>query len=167
MRQLALLLAGLLLFTACSPVSSPDTAAITDDDIFYAPAFTLQGLDGETHTLDDYRGQWVILNFWQTTCVPCVDEMPVFDELAATYLELEVLAVNIREEPPTIREFLQEQNLDLTVLLSEDVVSAAYSVIALPQTVIIDPRGGIVWRQFGPVELDSFDERIRGYLVEA
>ncbi len=158
---------------ACGPTAAPPTVAPqptsqpedVDEEPFYAPDFTLESLSGEQITLSEQRGGWVLLNFWQTTCMPCVEEMPVFQQLYDTRSELTVLAVNIREDEAAIRSFLQDHGLSFPVLYSQDAVSQAYTVMALPQTVLIDPNGEIVWRQFGPVELASFESLIDDYIA--
>ncbi|MEO0565013.1 MAG: TlpA disulfide reductase family protein, partial [Chloroflexota bacterium] len=109
---------------------------ILDDDALgpvIAPPFALKDLNGDTHSLSDYRGKWVLLNFWQTTCVPCVEEMPVFQTLADDMPELIVLAVNIREPVSVIEPFVEALGITYTILLSESNVSQDYVVLALPQ----------------------------------
>lgn len=143
--------------SAANPTTSAaGYMATASADPFPAPGFTLQSLEGESVALSDLRGRWVIINFWQTTCAPCVEEMPVFQQLHDTHENLSVLAINIREAPDTIRPFLSEHRLTFPVLLSEDSVSQAYSVMALPQTLVLNPNGEIVYRQFGEVELVKF-----------
>lgn len=141
----------------------PDTAEATEvteatEAPFYAPDFTLQAMDGETITLSDLRGKWVVVNFWATYCVPCVTEMPVLEQIAAAHPEaLVVLAINLREERETVQAFLAEHDLALTVLLQpDDATLINYQVIGLPQTLLITPAGEIDYRQFGPVDLATF-----------
>ena len=49
-----------------------------------APEFNLMGMDGETHTLDDLKGKFVLVNFWATWCNPCKVEMPLLEKLHQT-----------------------------------------------------------------------------------
>lgn len=167
MRALAWLV--LLMLTSCvgmdavQPVqidlAQTGFATLTpNEQPFFAPNFTLLGLDRNRYQLSEQQGHWVVLNFWQTTCAPCVAEMPALEALANRYTNLVVWAINIRETPEQIQQFLDEQQLTLTVLIGNDAVSLDYTVMALPQTVVVAPNGEVVYRQFGALQLDEFSK---------
>jgi thiol-disulfide isomerase/thioredoxin len=110
-------------------------------------------LDGQQVALRDFRGRWVVLNFWATWCAPCVEEMPALqalaDEMAAQAV---VLGINLREDSNTIRAFAAEHRVRFPLLLNpDDATVLAYTVVGLPQTVLIDPSGVVMARAFGPV----------------
>ena len=68
-----------------------------------APNFKLSNLDGETISLDNFRGKTVLLNFWATWCAPCRLEMPAFQSLFEKNSEnLTVIAVNNAEDPEDV-----------------------------------------------------------------
>lgn len=131
----------------------------TPADDARAPSFSMTALDGSPVSLDQYAGQWVLLNFWATWCVPCVEELPLLLDYAVAR-GIPLLAVNMRESAADIRAFLSSNNLDqLTVLTAPpNDVLVAYQVIGLPQTLLIDPAGAIAWRAFGPLNDASLDE---------
>ena len=52
------------------------------DSILKTVDFTLPDIDGNLHSLSDYRGEWVIVNFWATWCAPCIKEIPDLIELS-------------------------------------------------------------------------------------
>lgn len=147
----------LLWLAACGPQPAPP--AIATDDAFYAWDFEMSSLAGETYRLSDQRGQWVILNFWATWCVPCVEEMPELQAIAEAHAdELLVLGINISEDASDVRAFARDHNIQFPLLIDPPPsVAQDYQVISLPQTVIVDPSGELVWRQFGPIDLDSFE----------
>ena len=63
-----------------------------------APAFELRNLDGQPVSLSDYEGKTLFLNFWQTTCAPCIEELPDFADFQAEYGDTAaVLAVNVQK----------------------------------------------------------------------
>ena len=100
-----------------------------------APPFTLADPAGVSYTLDDLRGQVVLVNFWATWCEPCRAEMPELDELARDYREagFRVLAVNVLEDAPNIRAFGTELDLDLPLLADRrGEIYKAYNVQAFP-----------------------------------
>jgi peroxiredoxin len=109
-----------------------------------APDFQLPNLEGQPISLSDFRGKPVLLNFWATWCGPCVFEMPfiqsIFEESSDTGLV--ILAVNIGEAPPTVRDFIQSGNFSFPVLLdtSQDV-ALEYNVRGIPTTFLIDKDG--------------------------
>lgn len=107
-RRLMIGLIALLLVAGCiSPASLPFATPQPTAEPPYN--FTLTALTGESVTLADLRGRWVILNFWATWCAPCRAEMPYLQQLAQTHASsLVVLGINMREEPPEIQPFIDE-----------------------------------------------------------
>jgi thiol-disulfide isomerase/thioredoxin len=160
-RLLACLLAGLLALAG-----SATAAAQQDDDqaLSYqftalepplaAPDFVLSDMDGERHTLQDYRGKVVLLNFWATWCPPCRREMPALEQL---YLRLAeqgfvVLAVNQWEDPDHVFAYTGELNVFPTfpILFDPDSsVSERFGVKGLPTSFLLDQDGRVRYRAIG------------------
>ena len=117
-----------------------------------ATDFTLTGLDGKRHSLQDYLGKPVILNFWATWCAPCRVEMPL---LETTYQRLNpsglvVLAVNNGEDADTAHAYADELHLTFPILLdTEQSVVRTYEILGLPTTFFVDSRGIIRAKQVG------------------
>lgn len=131
------------------------------EEPFYAWDFTIMSLDGGTYTLSEMKGKWVIINFWATWCGPCREEMPVLQSIHDDYSDLTVLAINQRETVDVVRGYVTDAKLSFPILVNpSDQVLLNYSVVGLPQTVVVNPDGIIVWRQFGPLELDTFSMQI-------
>jgi peroxiredoxin len=132
-----------------------------------APDFTLGTLGNETVKLSDYRGQWVILNFWATWCSPCKDEMPIFQSFERGGFgdyrgSATLLAVDYHEDPNTVKAWLKDQKLDLPIVLDPDSTAiTAYGVGELPQTFIIDPNGVVQAKVLGAMTPD----RLKSYLA--
>jgi|GEM_PF-165160 len=110
-----------------------------------APALELDLLGGGHMNMADHGGtDIVMLDFWATWCGPCVQEMPDLAEVAQEYKDKGVVfyAVNQQEEPRDIKEFLDSQELDITVALDVDSVAAtSYEVQAYPTLMLIDKAG--------------------------
>ncbi len=137
----------LLLCVACS--ASPSV-----DESLLAPDFSEQTLDETTVTLSKLRGQWVVLNFWATWCIPCKIEMPLLQALATEHPELVVIGMNVRDSELDTQAFVNELSVTFPIVIDlEDSTLLDYQVVGLPQTVLINPRGEIVYRTFG--ELDN------------
>jgi thiol-disulfide isomerase/thioredoxin len=129
-----------------------------------APDFTLEDMDGEQHTLSDYRGKVIMLNFWATWCPPCRREIPSMESI---YRDLNksgflVLAVNEFEEPDHVFAYTGQLSVFPTfpILFDRDsTVSQAYKVKGLPTTVLIDTHGRIVYRAVGGRDFDHPEVR--------
>jgi len=120
--------------------------------------FTLQLLTGDKVTLSDYKGKVVILNFWATWCPPCRAEMPSMENLYQYYndMGMEMLAVNLRESPNAVRQFIQRGAYTFPVLLDPDGrTGGLYGVEAIPTTYIIDRSGKIAGRLIGSINWDT------------
>jgi len=129
-----------------------------------APAFDLRGEGGAGVALNDYRGNWVLLNFWATYCKPCVDEMPALNRLYLEYKEqgLVVLGVSIDEDAAAYRRFVRAMGIDFpTALDSQGKVMRQYGTRLVPETYLIDPQGRVVrkyvnWQDWTSPEIVNY-----------
>ncbi|MFC0199793.1 TlpA disulfide reductase family protein [Paracoccus rhizosphaerae] len=116
--------------------------------------------DGGTHTLADWKGKVVLLNFWATWCAPCREEMPALDRLQSQMggddFEVVTIATG-RNAPERIDDFFEEVSVEnLPVLLDpRQQVARDMGVVGLPVTVLIDRDGKEVARYLGDAEWDS------------
>lgn len=132
-----------------------------------APTFTLMGLDGRTHTLADYRGRAVVLNFWATWCLPCRAEIPDLESESRRHrADVVVLGVDWKESAQAARSFVTEIGATYPVLLDSDGVAyAAYRVDGLPQTFFIDSQGRVLGARQGIVSRARLDAEIAALLA--
>ena len=108
-----------------------------------APPFSLTLLEGETVKLDDYRGNWLLLNFWATWCVPCRVETPHLDKLSRK-LGFSLLSITMEDEAG-VRDFLREHPLTHPVALDPGgKVGNLFQVVSYPTLVLVDRDGRIV-----------------------
>ena len=120
--------------------------------------FSLLSLNGPKRTLQSARGKVVVLNFWAIWCVPCRLEMPIL--AAARSPKVEVMAVT-EDSLERLRAFANQQPLNITMLMDPaGKVSEHYRVMQLPQTVVLNPRGGLVKHFRGPVTERTLREAI-------
>lgn len=133
---------------------------------FNAPLFELSLLEGETVSLEQYRGKVLFLNFWQTTCEPCKREMPTFADFLADYgEEANILAINFDETPEQIQAFLDEYNIQgVPIALDESSrTRRSYGIANIPVTFIIDANGIVRNMKLGEMTY----ENMVSYLNEA
>ncbi|MBS0208690.1 MAG: redoxin family protein [Planctomycetes bacterium] len=112
-----------------------------------APAFQAALLSGGAVSSSQLLGkQVVILDFWATWCPYCVKSLPGVAEVAAAYRSkgVSVVAVNVKEDAPTVMAFMREKQIDIPVAMDTDgALSKRYRASGLPQLVIIDRAGKV------------------------
>jgi thiol-disulfide isomerase/thioredoxin len=123
-----------------------------------APDFSLERLGGSETSLSSLRGKVVFVNFWATWCGPCRIEMPSMERLYNQIPKdrFEILAVDLRESPDIVAEFVNELGLTFPILLdSQGRTGAIYGVRGIPTTFLVDKEGRLVGRLVGSREWDT------------
>ena len=138
-----------------------------------APPFELQDIDENLHSLTDYRGKVMLLNFWATWCPPCRREMPSMERLHQHMKDdnFIVIAINQMEDIDHVFAYTGQLDVDPTFTMlfdSDSKVSQAYKVKGLPTTYLIDKKGQIRYRAVGGREFDhpEVEKIIRKLLLE-
>ena len=118
-----------------------------------SPDFSATDLQGRQVTLSEFRGQKVVVvDFWATWCAPCVMAMPKLQELHDEFKEreVEVLAVNLGEDPDLVRRFLELKKYTFRVVMDQKrVIANRFGVSAIPALVVVDADGRIGWTRVG------------------
>jgi thiol-disulfide isomerase/thioredoxin len=125
--------------------------------------FTLPDLDGKPVSLSDYRGKWVIVNYWATWCPPCLEEIPdLVDLYEENRARLVVLGVNFEEvNEEYLRGFVESHMMTYPVMRSDPLPATPLGpVLGLPTTYIISPEGETTARQEGPVTRAAIEKYI-------
>ena len=125
--------------------------------------FTLPDLDGKPVSLSDYRGKWVIVNYWATWCPPCLEEIPELVSLHEDNSDtLVVLGIDYEEvNAGYLKEFVESHMMSYPVVRTDPVpVTALGPVMGLPTTYIISPTGERLARQEGPVTQADIEKYI-------
>ncbi len=130
--------------------------------IVEAKAFQLQDTDGKIHTLADYKGKWVIVNFWATWCPPCLKEIP---DLIALYEERsDIMVIGVAMEfsdPNSVMDYVKAMSISYpTVLGNRRIASQLDDISMLPSTYFFDPNGNPAARQQGLVTRQSIEDFI-------
>lgn len=121
-----------------------------------APDFVLNDLKGQQFRLSDYKGKNPVLIIFSTTwCTFCVQEIPNFKSLYATYAKqgLEIVNIDIQEPKDRVAKFAAKHELPYRTLLDLDgTVSGVYEVRGVPTMILVDKNGLIVCRKCRNVE---------------
>ena len=114
-------------------------------------------------TLQDCLGKPTVINFWATWCGGCVTEMPAFQQLWEKYGEqVNVVAVHSAEVTDPIGDFIRDAGYTFHFALDEEnrMIPALGGSTALPQTVVLDREGRIVYNRIGSVNGETLEELI-------
>ncbi len=126
--------------------------------------FSLKDIDGKTHRLSDYRGKWVLVNYWATWCPPCLEEIPELVHFHEEHKDNDavVLGVNFEKiKVEKLRTFIEEYFVIYPVLLTEpSPTSPLGPITGLPTSFLISPGGELVATKIGPVTIKSIENLI-------
>ncbi len=129
--------------------------------------FTLPGIDGKTYRLSDYRGKWVVVNYWATWCPPCRAEIPDLVEFHERNRERGAVVLGVAYEQISVeqlRKFADKYAINYPILKAEPGSSEVLGPIeGLPTTYLVSPEGEVVARQSGLVTGEAIERFIRNY----
>lgn len=137
-----------------------------------APASTFVLLDGSKKTTSDLRGRVTLVNFWATSCVTCVAEMP---KVIATYDKyhakgFDTIAVAMSYDPPSyVVNYTETRKLPFAVAIDNTgSVAKAWGEVSLtPTTFLVNKRGEIVKRYVGEPDFAELHKLIESLLAAA
>jgi thiol-disulfide isomerase/thioredoxin len=127
--------------------------------------FTLPDLEGKQRSLSEFRGKWVIVNYWATWCPPCLEEIPDLVEFHDRHKDEDAVVLGINYEEVNeeyLRQFVDSHFMTYPVLRMEPVpMTPLGPVLGLPTTYIISPEGERIARQEGPVTGEAIEAYIQ------
>lgn len=138
----------LILLTSCSSNSTSERQW---------PSVTVQNIDGvNINSSVVFNNNTTVIALWSTTCIPCRVELPQLQEFAATYPEIDVIAVNLGDVPNSVQQYVQELGLTMPVIIDfEGRVSTALGITSLPSTLVLSPAGKVVTTHLGEITADE------------
>lgn len=137
--------------------------------IMAAPEMTFTDLDGKPVQLSTFKGKVVALDFWATWCVPCREEVPIFNDMTKKFGEkgFEVLAVAVDSGDSAIRKFMKDYNIQYKVAVGSADQSAQFDPFpGLPKTILIDRQGRVRAKHLGFTPREEFDHEIEKLVSE-
>lgn len=132
------------------------------------PELELTLINGEKLNLVALRGKPVLINFWATSCAPCRKEMPDLAQLYRDFSAKGVRVIGIAmayDRPDQVIAFKKKYQIPYTLALDLDSTAAkAFGVVAIPETILVSPRGQVVYRHSGVISIEEMKKRIAAML---
>ena len=129
--------------------------------------FSLVNMKGELVSIDEFRGEKTLINFWATWCRPCRKEMPMLNGvfLSQDPSDFSVVGIAI-DKPEKVTQFVAELGIDFPIMVGQseayDVMKAlGNEALTLPYTILIDEEGEVVWSKNTELNHSDMDEVLR------
>ena len=128
-----------------------------------APAFTLQSDEGKTFSLSQFKGKYVLIDFWASWCLPCRKEIPNLKKIYQEFKphNLEIISISTDSKIDSWRKAMEKEQMPWLQLIATEEVSSKYTIVAIPFLVLLDPEGKILTKGHFPgeelwIELEKF-----------
>jgi cytochrome c biogenesis protein CcmG/thiol:disulfide interchange protein DsbE len=130
-----------------------------------APAVASETIDGEQFVLERRKGSWVVLNFFNSTCVPCINEHDLLVDFADTEAAnpngAEIYTIINDDSSDAVRDFFDKNGGDWQKVKDDNgAIAVAFGVARVPETWIIDPNGLVRLRITGELSPDLLSEQV-------
>jgi len=124
----------------------------------------LPDIDGKPRQLSEFRGKWVVVNFWATWCPPCITEIPELVDFHERHKNKDAVVVGIDFEDietKELREFIDSYFMSYTILRMKPVSKTQLGLITgLPTSFLISPKGELMARNTGMMTAKMIEEFI-------
>ena len=121
--------------------------------------FSLYDINGNLINFQQFKGSYLLVNFWATWCKPCVNEIPSLNNLhkkLSINNNFQVIAINIGQDKTVVEKFLNDvPKIDFMILLDENMDLTEWSVQAIPTTFLVNNKGEVVYSIEGEKQWDS------------
>jgi len=137
----------------------------------HAGDFTVKDLQGSTHRLADYRGKWVLVNFWGTWCSPCLSELPELSSLHDAHQDIVVIGVAMQSgSSAKVADFVAAHRITYPIVMgtyaiADQIGNAAgqtEGLEVLPTSLLFGPNGELVYEQAGKVARKTIEKFMKG-----
>jgi len=144
------------------PRSDATTSRLLGDAL---PAFSVRALDGTTVTEASVAGRAVIVNFWNTWCIPCIEELPALRRFYAAHADdpdFVMIGIVRDDTKAAVRPYVTAEDMGWTIALDPGAAaSLAFGTRGQPETFAITPEGVIVGSKIGPASVRDLEVMLR------
>jgi thiol-disulfide isomerase/thioredoxin len=127
----------------------------------------LVAVDGSKHNLNQYRGKWLVVNYWATWCPPCIVEMPELQSFHDEHVDKDAMVIGINAElisQNRLQTFLEDYFISYPIFISKPGQQSELGLIpGLPTTFLVTPQGKVVAREIGPVTQEMLEQFIKNW----
>jgi peroxiredoxin len=148
--------------------TAPTPVTVADSD--QRPAFTLLDVEDKPHSIGDWDGQVILVNFWATWCPPCVREIPAFNQLYESYKDKGFTIIGIAlDNKQDVIDFIDPMSVEYPILLGDQQgikLTQDYGnrLGVLPFSVIIDRQGRIIERHRNEMTFEEAEQLVKPLL---
>ena len=126
--------------------------------------FSLPDLKGEQHKLSEFRGKWVLVNYWATWCPPCLDEIPELVEFHEAHKDKNAVVIGVNFEEigmEKLKSFVDDYFMSYPILQMKPGPTSDLGFIeGLPTSFLVSPKGELLAKQTGPVSAKMIEDFI-------
>ena len=134
-----------------------------------AEGFNFKDTKGKVHRLADYKGKWVLINFWATWCPPCLEEMPALQQLHETRKDLVVIGIAMEyQDVAYVKQFADDLLVSFPIVLGDRKIAAQIGKVpGLPTTYLYNTEGQIAAYHVGALTREAVERYIDSKKVAA
>lgn len=134
--------------------------------VFAQANFVLEDTTGKRHALDDYKGKWVLVNYWATWCPPCLEEIPDLVTLYDQRKDKDLVVIGVAfdyKSRQEVADYVDDMLMSYPIVLGDQqVIRQIGSAEVLPTTYIYNPKGQLVKTRRGLITRQYIEQLMSG-----